>query len=217
MIRNTIEGWGWPARALHWIVAAMVLGLFAHGLWMEDIPDDAAHFQIWLHSAVGISLLAVAALAFVWWLVNAVPAEPTATPAWQRRAARIAHWALYALIFAATITGWALTGTMREPVGDRSVRVHRHAAVGRTRIGRSRALRGAARDCSLRVDRDRCRARGGRALPPLHSGAMACCGGWASAHRTGSKLDQPYSLATLTGRLTGLRRKAGTLSANPEL
>jgi cytochrome b561 len=117
MIRNTIEGWGWPARALHWIVAAMVLGLFAHGLWLEDLPDDAAHFQVWLHSAVGISLLAIAALAFVWWLVNAVPVEPTATPEWQRRAARIAYWVLYALIFGVTITGWALTGSMREPVG----------------------------------------------------------------------------------------------------
>jgi len=117
MIRNTSESWGWPTRALHWIVAAMVLGLFAHGLWLEDIPDDAAHFQVWLHSAVGISLLAIAVLAFVWWLFNVVPAEPTAAPEWQRRAARIAHWALYALIFGVTISGWALTGSMREPVG----------------------------------------------------------------------------------------------------
>jgi cytochrome b561 len=117
MFRNTIESWGWPARAFHWIVAALVLGLFAHGLWMEDIPDDAAQFQIWLHSAVGITLLAIAALAFVWWLFNVVPAEPAGTPEWQRRAARIAHWTLYTLIFAVTITGWALTGTLREPVG----------------------------------------------------------------------------------------------------
>ena len=32
MIRNTRDSWGWPARAFHWIVAAMVLGLFAQGL-----------------------------------------------------------------------------------------------------------------------------------------------------------------------------------------
>jgi len=117
MIGNSSESWGWPARTFHWIVAAMVLALFVHGLWLEDIPDDAATFQIWLHSAVGISLLAIAVAAFLWWLVNARPTEPAATPAWQRRAARIAHWALYALIFGATITGWALTGSMREPVG----------------------------------------------------------------------------------------------------
>jgi cytochrome b561 len=61
-------------------------------------------------------LLGIAAAAFVWWLVNAVPADPAGTPEWQRRAARLAHWALYALIFGVAITGWALTGTMREPV-----------------------------------------------------------------------------------------------------
>jgi len=116
MIRNTSESWGWPTRALHWIVAALVIGLFVHGLWMEDLGRDARAFNIWLHCAVGISLLAIAAAAFVWWRLNAVPAEPQGTPAWQSRAARFAHWGLYALIFAATIAGWALTGSMRDPV-----------------------------------------------------------------------------------------------------
>jgi cytochrome b561 len=117
MIRNTLEGWGWPARALHWIVAILVLGLFAQGLWMEELGRDQEMFQLWLHSAAGISLLAIAAAGFLWWLVNVAPAEPAGTPAWQHRAARLAHWALYALIFAVTIGGWALVGTLREPVG----------------------------------------------------------------------------------------------------
>jgi cytochrome b561 len=116
MFRNTRESWGWPARALHWIVAVLVLGLFMHGLWMEELPDDAAHFQVWLHSTFGISLLVIAAAGFLWWLVNVVPVEPPRTPEWQRRAARGVHWMLYALIFAVAITGWALNGTMRAPV-----------------------------------------------------------------------------------------------------
>ena len=37
MIRNTSESWGWPARILHWLIALMVLGLFAFGLWMVDV------------------------------------------------------------------------------------------------------------------------------------------------------------------------------------
>jgi len=116
MIRNTSESWGWPARTFHWIVAVMVLGLFAHGLWMDELGRDQRPFQIWLHGAVGISLLAIAAAAFVWWLLNVVPAEPPGMPIWQRRAARLAHWGLYALIFGSTIAGWALTGTLRQPV-----------------------------------------------------------------------------------------------------
>jgi cytochrome b561 len=116
VIRNTCESWGWPARALHWIVAAMVLGLFAHGLWMEDLGRDQRLFQTWLHGAVGISLLVTAVAGFLWWLGNVVPGEPAGTPEWQRRATRLAHWMLYALILGVTISGWALNGTMREPV-----------------------------------------------------------------------------------------------------
>ena len=117
MLRNTLESWGWPARAFHWIVAAMVLGLFAHGLWMEVLPEEQERFQLWLHVAVGITLLLIAAAGFVWWLLNVVPAEPAGSPAWRRNGARLMHWGLYALIFAVTLTGWALTGTLRAPVG----------------------------------------------------------------------------------------------------
>lgn len=113
MIRNSSESWGWPARAFHWIVAVMVLGLFVHGEWMEDLPLLGRDYQIWLHSAVGASLLAVAAAGFLWWLLNTVPKPPPGTPAWQDRVARLAHWALYALIFATLISGWLLTGTLR--------------------------------------------------------------------------------------------------------
>jgi cytochrome b561 len=116
MIRNTLERWGWPARALHWIVAALVLGLFAHGLLLHEFGRDQHRFQIWLHSAVGITLLLIVVAAFVWWLMNPVPAEPAGTPPWQGRAAHLAHWGLYGLIFAVTLSGWVLTGTMRTPV-----------------------------------------------------------------------------------------------------
>jgi cytochrome b561 len=116
MIRNTLERWGWPTRALHWIVAAMVLGLFAHGLLIDEFGRDQRLYQIWLHSAVGITLLLIVVVAFVWWITNPVPAEPAGTPVWQGRAAHLAHWGLYALIFAVTLSGWVLTGTMSTPV-----------------------------------------------------------------------------------------------------
>jgi cytochrome b561 len=116
MIRNSRDSWGWPTRALHWIVAVAVLGLFVHGLWMEDLGRGQRGLQIWLHSAIGISLLMIAAAACVWWLVNRAPAEPPGTPAWQRHAASLVHSGLYLLIFAATLSGWLLTGAMRVPI-----------------------------------------------------------------------------------------------------
>jgi len=113
MIRNSSESWGWPARAFHWIVAATVLGLFVQGEWMEDLARSDRTYQIWLHCAVGASLIAIAGAGFLWWLFNDVPKPPSDTPAWQETAARLVHWLLYALIFVALISGWLLTGTMR--------------------------------------------------------------------------------------------------------
>lgn len=116
MIRNTSESWGWPARAFHWIVALMVLGLFGHGLWMEDLSPEARAFHFGLHNSIGISLLPIVAAGFVWWLVNAAPEEPAGTPAWQRLSAHITHWSLYVLTIATVLAGWLLAGTFREPI-----------------------------------------------------------------------------------------------------
>ena len=116
MLRNTTEGWGWPTRALHWIVALMVLVQFGHGLWMDDVARSERAFQFWLHAAMGSSLLVFVAVAFVWWLANPSPREPAGTPGWQKRAAQLTHWALYALLFATMLAGWLLAGTLRDPV-----------------------------------------------------------------------------------------------------
>jgi cytochrome b561 len=116
MLRNSNDSWGWPARAFHWIVAALVLGLFAHGLLLEALPRDARPDQVWLHVAVGASLIGIVTAGFVWWLLNPVPREPPATPRWQATAARLVHWTLYALIFFTVGAGWLLNDSMRNPV-----------------------------------------------------------------------------------------------------
>jgi cytochrome b561 len=116
MVRNTADTWGWPARALHWIVAVLVLGIFTHGLMLDDFPREARGYQLWLHAAAGASLFAFGAAGFAWWLINTVPRGPPGTPGWQLSAARIVHWALYVLLFGTLTCGWLLAGTHRTPV-----------------------------------------------------------------------------------------------------
>lgn len=117
MIRNTSEAWGWPARTLHWLIALMVLGLFAFGLWMTDVPPRGERpFYFAIHASVGITLLALMLGRFFWWMANVVPAPPEGTPAWQRRAAWISHRLLYALTFATAVVGWLMSGTFEQPL-----------------------------------------------------------------------------------------------------
>jgi cytochrome b561 len=117
MIRNTETSWGSAARSLHWLIAILVLGLFAYGLWMNEFPareDRGYHYAI--HAAVGISVLALMVLRLVWRLVNPTPVPPPNSEKWEITAAKLGHLGLYALVFGVLIAGWLLAGTLRTPV-----------------------------------------------------------------------------------------------------
>ena len=117
MVRNTAALWGWPARLLHWIAAAAILLLLGHGWWMTHLAaraDRIAHYNG--HAALGYDLLALLVLRLLWRWANPVPTLPDGLQPWERMAARAGHIALYLLMFAASLTGWALAGTFRTPM-----------------------------------------------------------------------------------------------------
>ncbi len=116
MIGNSATTWGSVSRFLHWIAAALIVVLVAHGWWMTEFPPrDARLAQYAWHASVGYTLLALMFARLFWRLGSVVPGLP-AMPAWERAAAIANHWTLYALIFAAAFTGWALAGTLRQPL-----------------------------------------------------------------------------------------------------
>ncbi|MBI5277582.1 MAG: YceI family protein [Burkholderiales bacterium] len=100
------------AQALHWGMAVLVLGLFAVGLWMVDLP--AIHKLKWvpLHKSFGTAVLLLAAVRLGWRLAHPAPALPGTMPRWEQRAAHAAHYALYALLFAVPISGWCMSSAL---------------------------------------------------------------------------------------------------------
>jgi cytochrome b561 len=116
MWRNSTSAWGWPSILLHWIGAALILVLLAHGWWMTHLaprPERVANYA-W-HAAIGYDLLAVVVLRLLWRWLNPVPDLPPELKLWENRAAHVSHFALYLVTFAATLAGWALAGTGRVP------------------------------------------------------------------------------------------------------
>ena len=115
MIRNSTTAWGWPSIALHWLGAALIIVLLVHGWWMTHLaprPDRLANYG--LHAALGYDFLALLIQRLLWRWINPVPALPGQV--WERYAAMAGHTALYILMFACTLTGWALAGTFRNPL-----------------------------------------------------------------------------------------------------
>ncbi len=79
MIRSTNAEWGWPAKLLHWLGAAFILVLLAHGWWMTHLaarPDRLANYG-W-HAAIGYDLMGLLVLRLLWRWANPVPALPGA-------------------------------------------------------------------------------------------------------------------------------------------
>jgi len=117
MLGNSDNVWGWPAKLLHWIGAILILLLLGHGWWMTHLaprPDRLAHYAG--HAGLGYDFLVLLVLRLLWRWTHAVPALPADLKSWERWSAHAGHFGLYLLMFASTLTGWALAGTFRSPM-----------------------------------------------------------------------------------------------------
>ena len=104
------------AMALHWLLAFMILGSLGVGLYMTGLPFSPVRLKLYnWHKWAGMTILALSALRLLWRLAHRPPAEPP-LPAWQRRAARGTHVALYTLFFAVPMAGWAYSSAAGFPV-----------------------------------------------------------------------------------------------------
>ncbi|WP_370644659.1 cytochrome b [Methylorubrum sp. B1-46] len=104
-----------PARLLHWSMAVLILAMLFIGVAMVTSLADYGRL-VALHRPLGllILLLAVLRLANRW--RRSPPPLPTDLPPWQRRAAQASHIALYGLMLAMPLVGWAMLSAGRLPV-----------------------------------------------------------------------------------------------------
>jgi cytochrome b561 len=106
------------AIALHWLVAALVVGQVAWGWWMQEIPKAppgprAEAFN--LHKSFGLLILALMVARLGWRLSHPPPRLP-AMAAWQRALANATHGLLYVALFALPLTGYLGSAYSGYPV-----------------------------------------------------------------------------------------------------
>ena len=107
-IGNTRTAWGWPARLLHWLVAALILFQLGLGVWMVNVVSDVARqFALYqTHKSWGFVIFSLALLRVLWRTTHRAPDFPAHMSATEIVLARGAHLALYILMIAMPITGW---------------------------------------------------------------------------------------------------------------
>nr|WP_315465931.1 cytochrome b [uncultured Rhodoferax sp.] len=109
------------AMALHWVLGLALIGIFAVGLYMTDLPFSPTRLKLYnWHKWAGVTILALSVLRLVWRLTHRPPELPgkiaAAMPAWQHWAHHGTHFALYALFFLVPLIGWAYSSAAGFPI-----------------------------------------------------------------------------------------------------
>ena len=113
----TSSGYTGTAKALHWLIVALLIAQFIFAWIMPEIRRDTpATTLISLHFTFGIIILAVAIVRLAWRVTHREPEPEDGLPPWQTKSATIVHWLLYALLFVVPLLGWMDASRRGMPV-----------------------------------------------------------------------------------------------------
>lgn len=93
----------------HWTMAALITFQLGWGWYMGRLPvggDKLAAYQV--HSDVGLLMLLLAGLRFLWRLIVPGPVNDADDLGWQTRFAVATHIVFYICFFGLPLSGWAM-------------------------------------------------------------------------------------------------------------
>lgn len=104
-LKNTGAGYGWPAKALHWVMALLIISMVTFGLYMGGMPrGEEKSALIRLHASSGLLVMMLLVIRFGWKMVNLSPA-PLSDVRWQVGLAKLVHWVFYGVIAFQVVSG----------------------------------------------------------------------------------------------------------------
>jgi cytochrome b561 len=102
-------------RALHWLMAAMILTMLAIGIAMVSSLSDY-HDLLAVHRPLGILILVLVAIRLTVRLTRPAPHLPDDMPRLMKLAAHASHFLLYGLMFALPLVGWGMLSAAGYPI-----------------------------------------------------------------------------------------------------
>lgn len=118
MLTNTANTYGSVSRALHWLMALLIIGMLVGGFTMGELARDHSLRPLLysLHKSSGALLLVLIALRVLWTLLNPKP-QPLGGSSLSNQVARVVHLGLYLLMIGLPLSGYLLvaSGTSVKP------------------------------------------------------------------------------------------------------
>jgi cytochrome b561 len=103
-------------RALHWIMAVCILAMLFIGVGMVSTIAPDYLTLVGIHKPLGLLILILALIRLVVRLRYGAPPLPLDLPEPMKLAAYLSHYALYALMIAMPLIGWAMLSAADYPV-----------------------------------------------------------------------------------------------------
>jgi len=106
--RNTKHHYGALSMALHWAMLLLIAAVYASIELRGFFPKGSGlrqDMKTW-HFMLGLSVLVLVMLRLAVALTSTVPRIQPEPARWQHRLARLAHFALYGLMFGMPLLGW---------------------------------------------------------------------------------------------------------------
>ncbi len=98
------------AITLHWLMAFLIIGLFALGLYMHELPLSPEKLKLYSwHKWTGVSVFILAIARLAWRLTHRPPALPAHLSRLEQFVAHAGHRLLYLLMFAIPLSGWLMS------------------------------------------------------------------------------------------------------------
>ena len=107
------------AVVLHWVIAIAVFAQISLGLWMIGIPKSPPGVRAYwfnVHKSIGITIGLLVLARLLWRLAHRPPPLPATVPAWQRIAAKVSHFGLYACMIVQPLSGYLGSSFTKYPI-----------------------------------------------------------------------------------------------------
>lgn len=122
MFNNSATEFGPLFKALHWLMAAIILTLIVVGIYMADLPRETAEqkayaFQFYdLHKSFGVIILGLIFLRLVWVRLSPAPELPSAFSPKERKVVKALQSLLYLLMIVVPLSGYLMSNAGGYPI-----------------------------------------------------------------------------------------------------
>ncbi len=98
------------AKGLHWLMALLIAGLVALGLYMHELPLSPQKLQLYSwHKWAGVTVFVLLLVRVATRIALPPPSLPGKMSRRQQQAAQAGHLALYLLMLAIPLSGWLMS------------------------------------------------------------------------------------------------------------